>query len=377
MKILLLNYEFPPYGGGAGMATYHLAEALADLGHDVDVLTSGGFGDKRVEKLAGFTVYRAISLRRGIHDSGLRGAATYVGFAFPKLNRLKKKYSYDAYHLFFSLPTGLLTLLPGGLHSKPYIVSLRGSDVPGYDPFNIKLALLHRLLKPITKKIWRRSKAVVAVTNSLKKMALEIAPGQKIEVIPNGVDIDLFKPMKAISVDRSSFKLLCVSRLVERKGIEDILSAMAELPSEDIKLSIVGSGNHESRLKQRCHELSLNSTVEFKGFCRREALPILYAQSDAFILTSRSEAFGNVFAEAMSCGMPIIGSAVGGIPDLVSEENGLLVEPGNIAAIKRAILRLKDSRQLCKEMGIANREKMERNYRWPKIAEKFLNLYPR
>ena len=357
------------------MATYHLAEALVRLDHDVDVLTSGSFMDKRVQKVAGFTVHRALSLRKGVHDCGLRGAATYVGFAMPKLSRLVRHYRYDVYHFFFSLPTGSLTLLPGGWYTKPYIVSLRGSDVPGYDPFNFKLALLHNLLKPITKTIWRRAKAVVAVTNSLRKAALEIAPDQQIDVIPNGVDTDLFQPVKAAPADRPSFRLICVSRLIERKGIEDILLALAELPSENIKLSVVGSGHHEDRLKQRCKELALNSAVEFKGFHLREDLPSLYAQSDAFILTSRSEAFGNVFAEAMSCGMPIIGTAVGGIPDLVSEENGLLVEPGNIAAIKHAILRLKDSRQLCQEMGIANREKIERNYRWTKIAEQFLHLY--
>ncbi len=357
------------------MATYHLAEALTRLDHEVDILTSGSVADTPVEKLAGFTVHRALSLRKGIHDCGLRGAATYVGFAIPKLNKLVRKYHYDVYHYFFSLPTGFLTLLPGGWQSEPYIVSLRGSDVPGYDPFNFKLALLHKLLKPITKKIWRQAKAVVAVTNSLKKAALEIAPDQQIDVIPNGVDTDLFKPLNAESADRPSFRLICVSRLIERKGIEDILSALAELPSEDIKLSVVGSGHYEKRLKQRCSELALNSVVDFKGFCPREDLPSLYAQSDAFILTSRSEAFGNVFAEAMSCGMPIIGTKVGGIPDLVSEDNGILVEPGNIAAIKDAISRLKASRPLCINMAIANREKIERSYQWSKIAEQFLNLY--
>ena len=357
------------------MATYHLAEALASLGHDVDVLTSGSFADKPVETLTDFTVHRALSIRKGVHDCGLRGAATYVGFAIPKLNRLIRNYHYDVYHYFFSLPTGFLTLLPGGWQSKPYIVSLRGSDVPGYDPFNFKLGLLHNLLKPITKKIWRRAKAVVAVTNSLKKAALEIAPDQRIDVIPNGVDTDLFKPLKSYSMDQSRFNLICVSRLVERKGIEDILSALAELPLEGIRLSVVGSGHHENRLKQRCNELALNSVVDFKGFFPREDLPNLYAQSNAFILTSRSEAFGNVFAEAMSCGMPIIGTAVGGIPDLVSEENGILVEAGDIAGIKSAILRLKASPTLCRKMGMANREKIERNYRWLKIAEKFLHLY--
>jgi glycosyltransferase involved in cell wall biosynthesis len=357
------------------MATFCLAEALANLGHQVHVLTSGRMCDPSIERCNGFTVYRAFSLRKGVHDCGLRGAATYMGFAWPKLSMLIRNGRYDIFHYFFSLPTGFLTLLPGGCLSRPYIISLRGSDVPGYDPFNTKLAFLHKLLKPITKRIWRGAKAVVAVTNSLKKVALETASDVPMEVIPNGVDSDLFKSLNVNHKDRSCFNLICVSRLVERKGIDHILSAMAGLRSENIKLSIVGRGNYENILKRRCHELSLNSIVEFKGFCPREKLPALYAQGDAFILTSRSEAFGNVFAEAMSCGLPVIGADVGGIPDLITEKNGLLVDPGNIDAIQNAILKLKNSRQLCAQMGQASREIIERNYRWPKIAEKFLDLY--
>ena len=357
------------------MATSHLAKELAVLGHQVHVLTSGKIGEQSVDRCNGFTIYRSLSLRKGVHDCGFRGAATFTGFAWPKLRALIRNNHYDIFHYFFSLPTGFLTRLPGVRHRRPYIISLRGSDVPGYDLFNRKLTLLHGLLKPITKKIWKRSKAVVAVTNSLRRLALETTPELPIEVIPNGVDSDLFKPLKIINEDRSRFKLICVSRLVERKGIEDILEAMAGLKSDNVKLSIVGSGKSENGLRRRCSELSLNSMVEFKGFCQWEKLPALYASNDAFILTSRSEAFGNVFAEAMSCGLPVIGADVGGIPDLISEKNGLLVKPGDIESIKQAILKLKSSRQLCAQMGKASREIVERNYRWPQIAKKYLEIY--
>ncbi|MBL0714605.1 MAG: glycosyltransferase [Desulfosarcina sp.] len=357
------------------MATFCLAEALAGLGHDVDVLTSGRLGDRPIEIIRGFTVYRAMSLRKGVHDCGLQGAATYMGFALPKLNTLIRNGRYDIFHYFFSLPTGLFTLLPGGRYGKPYVVSLRGSDVPGYDPFNTTLAFLHNLLKPVTRRIWNRSKHVVAVTRSLKKVARETAPDQKIEVIPNGVDTDLFKPSRGVPKDRSCFELICVSRLVKRKGIDHILSAMAGLRSENIKLSIVGTGNYENILKRQCRDLSLNSAVAFKGFRPREKLPELYAQSDAFILTSRSEAFGNVFAEAMSCGLPVIGANVGGIPDLVTEKTGILVEPGDIDSIKKAILRLKHSQGLRAQMGQASRTLILKNHRWSQIAERFLELY--
>jgi len=375
VKILLLNYEFPPIGGGAGMATFCLAEALARLGHSVDVLTGGKLSDTRIEKTNGFTIYRVASLRKGVHDCGLRGAATYMAFGLPKLNALIRNGRYDTFHYFFSLPTGLFTLLPGGRLGKPYIVSLRGSDVPGYDPYNRKLCILHKLLRSVNKQIWNRAKHIVAVTNSLKELALQTAPGLKIKVIPNGVDTDLFKPLMAVRKNRSDFQLICVSRLVKRKGIDHILSAMAGLLSENIRLSIVGTGNYEDALKQKCLDLALTSVVDFKGFCQRQRLPELYAQSDAFILTSRSEAFGNVFAEAMSCGLPVIGTDVGGIPDLIKGKNGILVKHGDTDGIKNAILKLKHSKRLREQMGRESREIILKHHQWSQIAKKFLKLY--
>ncbi len=357
------------------MATFCLAEALADLGHRVEVLTSGRTGGRRINETNGFTIYRVPSLRKGVHDCGLRGAATYVGLGLPKLKALIRGNRYDIFHYFFSLPTGLFTLLPGGWQGKPYIVSLRGSDVPGYDPFNRKLTLLHRLFRPVSRKIWKQAKHVVAVTNSLKELALKTVPGLMIEVIPNGVDTELFKPRRIIPKDRSCFELICVSRLVKRKGIEHILSAMAALRSENIRLCIVGTGNYETVLKQKSRELALTEAVEFKGFCLREKLPELYARSDCFILTSRAEAFGNVFAEAMSCGLPVIGARVGGIPDLISDRNGILVEPDDPEGIKAAILKLKRSEAIREQMGRASRANIMKNHQWPQIAKKYLTLY--
>jgi glycosyltransferase involved in cell wall biosynthesis len=92
-------------------------------------------------------------------------------------------------------------------------------------------------------------------------------------------------------------------------------------------------------------------------------------------LVPRSEAFGNVFAEAMVSGLPIIGSTLGGIPDLISEENGILVEPGNVGKIKQAIVTMKDSSNLRRIMGEANRNKILTHYNWKRIAKKYVEVY--
>ena len=117
-------------------------------------------------------VYTVPSLRKGIHDCGIRGALTYLFYAYFKMLKLFRYKKYDIIHYYFSLPTAFLSVLPGKHRRVPYIISLRGSDVPNYDIYNKKLELLHKFCLPLTKLIWNRAKAVIAVTTSLKQTAL-------------------------------------------------------------------------------------------------------------------------------------------------------------------------------------------------------------
>ena len=375
MKILLINYEFPPMGGGAGRATYNLAEELVNLGHTVDVITSKIKGEADEQRIEGFTVFRVPSWRKGIHDCGLRGALTFVFFAAFRLRQLVKENNYDVLHYFFGLPTGFLSLLPGKHQSIPYIVSLRGSDVPHYDIYNTRLQWAHALLKPVTRRIWKRAKKVVAVTDSLKETAHETARDQEIIVVPNGVDTDLFKPKETFEESDEVFKLICVTRLIERKGVEHLLEALAELKDKTIALSIFGTGSHENFLKNLCSNLLLNDQVIFYGYCPWEELPRYFAINHAFVLPSLAEAFGNAFAEAMACGLPVIGGNSGGIRDLVQKGSGILVEPGNVEEIKQAIITLKNSKQLRGKMGRINRQRIQEEYSWPRVAERFVRIY--
>jgi len=375
MKILLLNYEFPPIGGGGGKATYNLAKELTLLGHRVDVLTARMKGQPYREKKDGFTVFRVMSWRKSIHDCGFRGAFTFLFFAVFRFQQLTRKNRYDVIHYFFGLPTGFLSLLPGPHGKIPYLISLRGSDVPGYDRYNKNLQRAHWLLLPLTRKIWKDAKQIVAVTTSLKKKALQTDPLRKITVIPNGVDPVFFKIPRPENKAGNGLKLISVARLIERKGVQDILTALAELSDPEISLLVVGTGNVERQLEKLCKDLFLNGSVTFYGFCLPQKLPELLVENDVFILPSLAEAFGNVFAEAMACGLPIIGSDIGGIPDLVGKKNGILVAPGDVDQIKGAILKIKESNHLRAQMSRANREKMMKQYNWKSIAKRHIEVY--
>jgi glycosyltransferase involved in cell wall biosynthesis len=376
MRLLILNYEFPPLGGGAGRGSYNIAKQLAAQGHSVDVITSRAKGQPAKEVVDGFTIYRVVSWRKGVHDCGFRGAFTYLLFAIPVFRRLVRERNYDILHYFFSLPTGLLHCLPGAHHKIPYIVSLRGSDVPEYDVFNKPLMLAHNLVKPVTRYIWNKAARVVALSSDLRNTAKRTAPEMDIAVIPNGIESELFLPEKTETEVRQSdtIQMICVSRLIERKGIQHVLQALTriELP---VHLTIVGEGNYQDQLKEQAKALGVNDRVTFYGYCAREELVALYANSDFFILPSMAESFGMVFVEAMSCELPVIGARIGGVPDIVAEENGILVEAANVDEIQQAIETMASDADMRAAMATANRQKVIDHYTWQSVADQYNATY--
>ncbi|MGE5860203.1 MAG: glycosyltransferase family 4 protein, partial [Ignavibacteria bacterium] len=157
--------------------------------------------------------------------------------------------------------------------------------------------------------------------------------------------------------------------------IQYILKALAEINDDSIRLMLIGERVYENELRLLCSSLDLNNQVSFMGFRKRDTIPSYFAQSDVFILPSLAEAFGNVIAEAMACGLPVIGGNEGGIPDLVDAENGILVKPGSIEEIKSAIIFLKNNKELRIIMGKNNIKKMEQNYKWEKAALAYSRIY--
>jgi len=380
MKILIVNYEFPPLGGGAGRGTYNLARQLAAKGHSIDVLTSRAVGYQKTELVEGFNVYRVKSYRKGIHDCGFRGAFSFLLFAIPVFLRLTRKNDYHIIHYFFSLPTALLRFLPGKHRQVPYLISLRGSDVPNYDTYNKSLQIAHKALMPITRKIWRESARVVALSTDLAQSASESDSSVRIDIVPNGIESEMFVYEPTIREKAKStahaerVELICVARLIERKGVQHLLHAVKQM-NESIFLTIVGEGNFMGELQVLAAELDLTSKVKFYGYCPREKLVTLYNNSDVFVLPSMAESFGMVFVEAMSCGLPVIGARVGGVPDIIKPENGILVEAGSVQSVKAAIETLAADAGLRKSMAEANRLKAVANYAWRSVADAYENIY--
>jgi len=376
---MLLNYEYPPLGGGAGIATRSLAESLTERGVEVDVVTAGPDDSPDLPPLLsgdvrGPHVFRVRTSRRELHSAGMMVGASFVLKARPLIRRLLRDARYDVAHFFFSLPTGALLPLAqeAGLGT---VLSLRGSDVPGYDLTKPGLRATHRILRPLTRSIWSRADRVVAVCTSLGELARETKPDLEFEVIGNGVDLERFHPASGRREAGAPLRCLAVSRLVERKALDTLLRAFKRLPAEGFRLTIVGSGTEEQSLRDLARDLGLDGVVRFVGAALHAELADYHREADVFVLVPRAEAFGNVFAEAIAAGLPVVGSAVGGVRDLVEPGvNGLLVPPDDPEATAAALARLTDI-ELREEMGRQSRAKAEEFLSWEAVARSYLSVY--
>lgn len=384
MRVLLLNYEYPPCGSGAGLSTAALAEGLASRGVSVDVVTGGEQasseprllwdGDAAAEGL--LTVHRVSSHRRAAHEAGVRGAVGYLAAATPVVRRLLEQERYDVVHFIFSLPTAaMLPLLD--LHGAPVVVSLRGSDVPGYDTQLRGVQGAHRLLHPLTRWIWRRADRVIVPSESLGRLARLTDPRLRYSVVQGGVDLARFRPRMALRrIPDGVVRCLAVARLVERNGVDDLIDALALLERGRYQLEIVGTGPHEAALRDRVRRLGLERHVRFTGWLDHADVARRHRAADLFTLAPWVESFGNAFVEALASGLPIVGSTAGGIPELVEHgRHGMLVPPRRPRELAHAISYLAAEPRLRAEIGRRNRADAERTHSWQRTTTRHLALY--
>jgi glycosyltransferase involved in cell wall biosynthesis len=367
MRLLFVNYEFPPVGGGAAYASLATARELVVMGHRVDFLTSATPGAQNDEEIDGIRVFRVRCHRRSVHDIGLLGALSFLAFAVPRLRALAKHNRYDACHYYFGLPTGVLSCVPGAHRASPYIISLRGSDVPGYSP---ELRKIHYFMSPITRRIWCRAHRVIANSQDLRRLAAASMPGLRVDVILNGAAMP-----QTLSNDVrqcAGGRILTVSRLIERKGLDTLIQAVARSRDRMLHLDIAGEGPEGPALRRLAHSIGVANRVRFHGFVDRAQLATLYANADVFTLVSRAESCSMAMLESMAAGLPIVATKVGGNVELIEHNvNGLLVEPENIDALEGALSALAADSQQRLRFGAYNRALIQQRYGWRSVAQQY------
>jgi glycosyltransferase involved in cell wall biosynthesis len=372
MKILMLNYEFPPIGGGGGQAHRALLEQYAgrsDL--DVDVLTSAPKPGLFVERMANNVLIFRIGIRkRHLHLWRRREVLEWLFKAGACYRGMVKKGNYDLVHAFFGFPTGWLCYRTA--RRVPYIISLRGSDVPGA---NARLQLEYKVLGPtVFKPIWRKASALVACSEGLKARALEFLPSADIGVIPNGVDLEQFHPAQA-PAESGPLRLLTVGRLSGTKRLPLLVEAVQLLCRRggQARLTIVGGGGLESELRHLLGEKGLRDQVTLTGRREGDDMPEIYRQHDVYISASMQEGMSNAMLEAMASGLPIVTTRCEGVDELIAN-NGVVVEEPTGAAMAEAVQGLIDKPQTRKAMSLAARKKAE-GFGWDAVADRYVHLY--
>ncbi|MGE4063830.1 MAG: glycosyltransferase family 4 protein [Rhodospirillaceae bacterium] len=379
-RILFINYEYPPIGAGGANATRQIAREMARRGHEPFVLTAAWRNVPEFEVDEGVTVRRVPALRRWPDRSSFLEWTAFMAASLLRAPGCARRWKIDAVIAFFTLPCGPAAALVKRTAGLPYVIALRGGDVPGFDPPS--LGRHHALTGGVTHALWRDADAVVANSDGLAGIARRHAPNLEIRAIPQGADVSgiTAKPFYGNSDGvNAEVALLAVGRLAEHKALDVLLTSLAILP-KDLKwrLSIVGDGPERSNLAALAAKLGLSHRVRFNGWAGRADLPDIYRAADVFVLPSREEGMANVLMEAMCAGLPVLATRIAGSSEAVIDgATGLLVPPCDVSALAISLEALIRDPAARARMGRAGRARVESTYAWPVITDQWLDIVER
>ncbi|HUW20449.1 MAG TPA: glycosyltransferase family 4 protein [Sedimentisphaerales bacterium] len=371
LRLLMLNYEFPPIGGGAGKAHLCILKQYAQMSDlKVDVLTSAPRPGFVTEKFSdNITVYKVGIHKKSLHFWRKAEVIEWLAKARFYYRGLLRENEYDLAHAFFGFPTGWLCYRTAS--RLPYIISLRGSDVPGKHG---RLQLDYKILGGVFRGIWKKAAGLVACSEGLKNRALRFLPSVSIDVIPNGVELERFYPAET-GKESGVLKLLTVGRLSVTKRVEMLIDAVEILhkAGRSVRLAIVGGGGLEQELRRIVSERNLTGVIEMTGRIDSDKMPDLYRQNNIFISATMQEGMSNAMLEAMASGLPIVTTRCEGVEELI-KDNGIVVEEAQAEKIAEAIKKLADDRETCKQMSAASR-KQAGLFAWSFVAGQYIRCY--
>ena len=245
---------------------------------------------------------------------------------------LRSLLPFDLIDAHYFYPEGVAAVMLGRALAKPVVITARGTDVN----LIAQYALPRRMIR------WaaRKAASVITVSQALKDRLVDLGVEKShIQVLRNGIDLELFRPMPGESRQVGRRKLLSVGNLLLFKGHGFVIEALRYLPECD--LVVVGTGPDRQKLERIAQESGVSERVRFAGGMNQEALRNEYATSDVLVLASSREGWPNVLLEAMACGTPVIATRVGGTSEIVtSRDAGLLIDECSPEAVARAVQQL-------------------------------------
>lgn len=381
MKILFLNYEYPPIGGGASVATEALLREWSRV-PDMEVhLVTSAVGAAYEQVHVGGQVYvHRLPIGKDpskLHSQSLRDIFVYTVkswfFLQSFIREENKKQKFDITLAFFTIPCGFVAYLLKLFYGIPYVTALRGADVPG---FSEKYDHFYLFAKPLVRFLWHRAEKVIPNSVGIMELAKKTDPQQEMMIIENGVDTETFRP-KNEGKSYSPVVFLSTSRLTPRKGIHHLIEAFAVAvrhATVPLKLQLIGEGEQKEALEARVKELDITEQVQFLGRVEHDLLPQFYQRSHVFVLPSKNEGMSNAALEALASGLPLIVSGTGGMQELVTDgRNGLFIDPELTAPFAEALVSLSQNQGSLIAFGQESRRRAEARG-WDKVAENFRKI---
>lgn len=271
----------------------------------------------------------------------------------------------DVIHANWTL-SGFLAVITRAIHRRKIVVTVQGSD--------IYKAAAKSWGKLITKWTLNHVDKIIALSESLALATQKIGVGrQKITIIPNGVDINVFNPGQS----KRAKIILFVGSLIERKGVIHLINAyrLIQKRHPDSQLIIIGDGPDRAKLTKRASEMGLSENISFLGSQTQSEVKLWMQKAKVFVLPSLEEGLGVVLLEALACGTPCVGSNVGGIPDVITPDVGQLVPPQDENCLATEILKILDSEDEWSKLSSQARFRAETHYSWDSIAKRIQKTY--
>lgn len=369
MKVcMVMSTPFPPCDG-IGYHVYSLSKELIRNGHQITVITRGEGGEFTSDEFEGISILRAPFLPTyPLH------IWTHGIWADRHVRSCLDDCDIVHYH------TPLVPLLD---HSAPAIVTVHSSMIEEIDQMEAGFFLRKMMLQGMTRTFtrWfmdrtlRSANRVIAVSTSVQdELRRHFGNFDNVEVVPNGVDTEFFVPNPEPS---EKDYVLYVGRLSYRKGLLELMDAFERVSrSSHAELVLCGKGPLRPVLEGLAIKKGIQERVRFTGFVTRQELLSLYQHARAFVAASSYETGPLTVLEAMSCGIPVVVTKVGIMPDVIKDgENGRFVEIGDSSGLSATLSEVLSDRDGSSRLGANARAAMLDGYRWQGIASRIADLY--
>jgi glycosyltransferase involved in cell wall biosynthesis len=356
MKILMMNYEYPPLGGGGGVVHQHIAEELASR-HDVTVLTSRSKGLPPFEVVGGVNVYRVDVLGRGSQsNASLVSMLTYFPASLKAGQKLIDRTRFHLINSHFAVPTGPSAVVLAGRNRIPHALCIHGGDI--YDPS--KRLSPHRTpaLRQTVGWVLRRADRVLAQSRNTADNSRRIYGYDKeITIIPHGLKEPVLPRFSRMELGLSDDQLVLVTvgRLVARKANHQLIEILSRINNPRLTLVLLGEGPERALLQDSAKRLRVEKQLIMPGFVTETQKYQYLRAADAFVSTTSHEGFGLMYVEGMFCRLPIITYDHGGQADFLEDgKTGFLVRLNDQDAFRQRLEWLLQNPEARKTMGAYN-----------------------